>query len=120
MQMTDNNNQLPNMGDLNFDELMKQAQEMQDKMKQAQDTIVGLKVVGEAGGGAVKIIMNGRHDALRVSINDAMKAGDKEVLEDTIAAAINDAVRKIEDETRNKMMEFAQSLQLPPGFKLPF
>lgn len=106
----------------NFDELMKQAQEMQEKMKQAQDAIASLKVVGEAGAestGKVRIIMTGRHDALRVTIDSRLQ-NDKEMLEDLIVAAINDAVRKVEDESRTKMVDFASSLNLPKDFKLPF
>lgn len=120
--MADNLQNNVDPSNINFDEMMKQAQEMQDKMKSAQDAIVNLKVVGKAGDDVnhAQVIMTGRHDVLRVNVSDNLKTGDKQILEDTVAAAFNDAVRKIEDETRKKMMEFAQSLKLPPGFQMPF
>lgn len=121
--MTDNNN-LPSFdpNNMNFDELMSQAQEMQDKMKNAQDAIINLKVVGQAGEGTktVQVIMGGNHSVMRVIISDDLKSGDKEILEDTVAAACNKAVSEIEKKTQEKMLEFAQSLKLPPGFKMPF
>ena len=111
-----------NMDMGNFEELMKQAQEMQEKMKQAQDAIANLKVVGEAGteaSGKVRLVMTGRHDALRITIDNQVLS-DKQMLEELVVAAINDAVRKVEDESRTKMVDFAQSLNLPKDFKLPF
>ncbi len=99
--------------------LMKQAQKMQENMKQAQEEIATTEVHGESGGGMVKIVMNGRHDVRKISIDDAVM-DDKEMLEDLIAAAVNDAVRKVESMTREKMAGMTGGLELPPGFKLPF
>ena len=100
--------------------LMKQAQTMQENMKQAQEAIAAMEVEGEAGGGMVKILMTGRHDVKRVTIAPSLLSEDKDMLEDLVAAAINDAVRKVEAASQEKMAGLTAGLPLPPGFKLPF
>ena len=100
--------------------LMKQAQAMQDNMKKAQEEIAAMHVEGAAGAGLVKVTMTGRHDVKRVSIDPTLLAEDKDVLEDLVAAAVNDAVRKVEAATQEKMSGMTAGLPLPPGFKLPF
>jgi len=100
--------------------LMKQAQAMQDNMKKAQEAIAALEAEGQAGGGLVKVVMTGRHDVKRVTIDPALLGEDKDMLEDLVAAAVNDAVRKIEAASQEKMASIAGGLGLPPGFKLPF
>jgi DNA-binding YbaB/EbfC family protein len=99
--------------------LMKQAQKMQDDMQKAQAEIANIEVTGQAGGGMVSVVMTGRHDLRRVSIDDTVM-DDKEMLEDLVAAAVNDAVRQIEDSSKNQMSGMADGLNLPPGFKMPF
>ncbi len=105
----------PNLGNI-----MQQAQQMQEKMKQMQDDLVNMEVNGEAGAGLVKICMTGKHDVKRVEIDPSLMSEDKEVLEDLIAAAVNDAVRKVEDVSQNKMGGMTEGMGLPEGFKLPF
>ncbi len=100
--------------------LMKQAQAMQENMKQAQDAIAAMEVQGEAGGGMVKIVMTGRHDVKRVTIAPSLLTEDKDMLEDLVAAAMNDAVRKVEAASQQKMAGLTAGMPLPPGFKLPF
>src|SRR5260370_37762942 len=100
--------------------LMKQAQAMQENMKKAQDEIAALEVEGAAGAGLVKVVMTGRHDVKRVHIDATLLAEDKDVLEDLVAAAVNDAVRKGEAASQSKMAGMTAGLPLPPGFKLPF
>ena len=100
--------------------LMKQAQQMQENMKKAQEEIAGMEVEGQAGAGMVKVVMTGRHDVKRVSIDPSLMSDDKEMLEDLIAAAVNDAVRRVEAATQEKMGGLASGLELPPGMKLPF
>ena len=100
-------------------QLMKQAQQMQQKMQQAQEQLAKLEVCGEAGGGMEKISMNGRHEVRRVEIDHSVIGEDKEMLEDLLAAAINDAVRKIEASTQQMFAGIAQGVPLPPGLKLP-
>ena len=101
-------------------DLMKQAQAMQDSMKKAQETIAAMEVEGEAGAGLVKVVMTGRHDVRRVTIDPSLLGEDKDMLEDLVAAAINDAVRKVEAASQEKMAGLTAGLPLPPGFKLPF
>jgi len=101
-------------------ELMKQAQAMQENMKKAQAAIAALEVEGEAGAGMVKVVMTGRHDVKRVSLDASLLSEDKDVLEDLIAAAVNDAVRKVEAATQEKMSGLSAGLALPAGLKLPF
>ncbi|WP_163559020.1 YbaB/EbfC family nucleoid-associated protein [Halomonas sp. NO4] len=100
--------------------LMKQAQEMQEKMQQAQEEVAKAEVTGEAGAGMIKVTMNGRHDVSKVDIDPSVMEEDKELLEDLLAAAVNDAVRKVEANTKEKMEEATAGLNLPPGFKMPF
>ena len=100
--------------------IMKQAQAMQEKMQRAQEEITRLEVTGEAGAGMVKVTMTGNHNVRRISIDDSLMADDKEMLEDLIAAAINDAVRRVEETTKEKMASVTGGMQLPPGFKMPF
>lgn len=100
--------------------LMKQAQEMQENLKKAQEQIASMEIEGQAGAGMVKVIMTGRHDIKRVSIDSSLMSDDKEMLEDLVAAAVNDAVRKVESTTQEKMSGVTSGLPLPPGMKLPF
>ena len=101
-------------------ELMKQAQKMQADMQQAQAELANVELQGESGAGLVRVTMTGRHDVKRVSIDDAVFTEDKEVLEDLLAAAVNDAVRKVEAHNQQAMSGLASGLNLPAGFKLPF
>ncbi len=100
--------------------LMKQAQAMQANMQRAQAEIATLEVGGESGGGMVKVTMNGKHEVSRVIIDPSLLGDDKDMLEDLIAAAINDAVRKVERATQEKMGGLMAGMNLPPGFKMPF
>jgi hypothetical protein len=100
--------------------LMKQAQEMQASMQKAQEEIASMEVTGESGGGMVKIIMTGKYEVRRVSIDDSLMADDKDMLEDLVAAAINDASHKVEATTQQRMSGLTSGLNLPPGMKLPF
>ena len=100
--------------------LMKQAQQMQENLKKAQEEIAALEVEGQAGAGMVKVTMTGRHDVKRVNIDPSLMGDDKDMLEDLIAAAINDAVRRVETVTQEKMGGFTSGFGLPPGMKLPF
>ena len=104
----------------NINQLMKQAQAMQTNMQKMQEQIASLEVVGEAGGGMVKVTMSGRHEVRRVQIEPAVIGEDREMLEDLIAAATNDAVHKVEVMVQEKMSSMTAGLQLPPGMKLPF
>ncbi|WP_106478579.1 YbaB/EbfC family nucleoid-associated protein [Phytohalomonas tamaricis] len=100
--------------------LMKQAQEMQEKMQQVQEEIAQQEVQGEAGAGMVKITMNGRHDVTKVELDPSVMEEDKDFLEDLLAAAVNDAVRKVETNSKSKMEDITNGMNLPPGFKMPF
>lgn len=100
--------------------LMKQAQQLQTNLQKAQEEIAHMEITGESGGGMVLVVMTGRHDVKRVSIDDTLMQDDKEMLEDLIAAAINDAVQKVEKQTQEKMSDMTGGLNLPPGFKMPF
>ena len=104
----------------NLQDLMQQAQKMQADMQKVQEELASAEVRGEAGAGLVTVIMTGRHDVKRVSIDDSVFKEDKEVLEDLLAAAVNDAVRKVEAHNREAMSGLAGGLNLPGGFKLPF
>jgi hypothetical protein len=99
--------------------LMKQAQQMQENMKKMQDQLASVEVDGQSGAGMVKVVMTCKYDVRRVSIDDSVM-DDKEMLEDLVAAAVNDAVRKVESTTQERMAGFTSGLNLPPGFKLPF
>ncbi|MFT6113800.1 MAG: DNA-binding YbaB/EbfC family protein [Glaciecola sp.] len=100
--------------------LMKQAQQMQEKMQKAQEELANSEVTGESGAGLVKITMTGRHDVKRVDLDDSIMGEDKELLEDLLAAAVNDAVRKIEEQNKSQMSSMTEGMGLPPGMKLPF
>jgi nucleoid-associated protein EbfC len=100
--------------------LMKQAQAMQENMKQAQDAIAAMEIEGVSGAGMVTVLMTGRHDVKRVTIDPTLMGEDKDMLEDLVAAAINDAVRKVEIASQEKMAGLTAGMPLPPGFKLPF
>lgn len=100
--------------------LMKQAQAMQENMQKMQQEVANMEVEGQAGGGMVKVTMTGRHDVKRVQIDDSLLGDDKDMLEDLIAAAVNDAVRQVEKVTQDKMAGLTGGMNLPPGFKLPF
>jgi DNA-binding YbaB/EbfC family protein len=100
--------------------LMKQAQQMQEKMQKAQEELANSEVTGESGAGLVKITMTGRHDIKRVQLDDSIMSEDKELLEDLLAAAVNDAVRKIEEQNKTQMSSMTAGMGLPPGMKLPF
>lgn len=105
---------------MNIGKLMKQAQKMQEQMEKVQAELANAEVTGEAGGGLVKIVMNGKHEVKRLMIDQSVMAEDKEVAEDLIAAAINDAVRRIQQEQETKVGGVTSGLNLPPGFKMPF
>jgi hypothetical protein len=100
--------------------LMKQAQQMQENMKRAQEELAHIEVEGQSGAGLVKITMTCRHDVRRVKIDDSLLGDDKDMLEDLVAAAVNDAVRKVEAASQEKMGGMMSGMQLPPGMKLPF
>ena len=100
--------------------LMKQAQEMQASMQRAQEELASLEVTGESGGGLVKVTMTGRHEVRRISIDDSLIGDDKDMLEDLVAAAVNDAVHKVESTTKERMSGLTAGMNLPPGMKLPF
>lgn len=100
--------------------LMKQAQKMQEDMQKAQERLAQEEVTGEAGGGLVKIVLNGKHEARRVTIDESLMGDDKEMLEDLLAAAINDAAHRVAEKSQENMAGLADGLSLPPGFKLPF
>ncbi|MDR2260128.1 MAG: YbaB/EbfC family nucleoid-associated protein [Azoarcus sp.] len=99
--------------------LMKQAQQMQENMKKMQEQIAALEIEGESGAGMVRVMMTGRYEVRRVSI-DASVMDDREMLEDLVAAAVNSAVHKVEATTQEKMSGFTAGLNLPPGLNLPF
>ena len=103
-----------------FNELMKQAREMQEQLKQAQQDALKTEVEGQSGAGLVRVVMNGRHDVKRVTLDQSLMREDKEVVEDLVAAAVNDAVRKIEDRNREALSGMASGFRLPEGFKFPF
>ena len=104
----------------NIGNMMRQAQALQANMQKAQAEIAALEITGEAGGGMVKITINGRHEARRVQIEPAVFGDDREMLEDLLAAALNDAVHKLEAASQAKMASLMGGLNLPPGMKLPF
>ena len=105
-------------GDLG--QLMKQAQKMQDEVRKAQEELGDLEVQGEAGGGLVKVTMTGRNEVRKIEIDETLLGDDRDMLEDILAAAFNDALRKVETTTREKMSGMGAGLGLPAGLKLPF
>jgi len=100
--------------------LMKQAQQMQDKMQQVQQEIAEMEVTGESGAGLVKVTINGAHNCRRVEVDPSLLEDDKDMLEDLVAAAFNDAARRIAEAQQEKMASVSSGMQLPPGFKMPF
>ncbi|WP_409419943.1 YbaB/EbfC family nucleoid-associated protein [Pseudaeromonas sp. ZJS20] len=100
--------------------LMKQAQQMQDRMQKLQEELAQMEVTGEAGAGLVKVTMTGSHSVRRVAIDPSLVEDDLEMVEDLVAAAFNDAVRRVEEQNKTKMGELTGGMQLPPGFKMPF
>lgn len=100
--------------------MMRQAQKIQEDMQKAQEEIANMEVEGQAGGGMVKVVMNGRHEIRKVNLDDSLMSDDKEMIEDLLAAAVNDAVRKLEQQSKEKMSGLTEGLSLPGGMKLPF
>jgi len=100
--------------------LMKQAQQMQDNMRRVQEQLAGIEVEGQAGAGLVKVVMTCKHDVKRVSIDQTLLADDKDMIEDLVAAAVNDAVRRVESTVQEKMAGVTAGMPLPPGMKFPF
>ncbi|MCE2660372.1 MAG: YbaB/EbfC family nucleoid-associated protein [Rubrivivax sp.] len=100
--------------------LMKQAQAMQENLKRAQDELANVEVEGQSGAGLVKVTMTCKHDVKRVAIDPTLLADDKDMLEDLVAAAFNDAIRRAEEVSSERMGKLTAGLQLPPGMKMPF
>lgn len=100
--------------------LMKQAQKMQEDMQKAQEEIASMEIEGQSGGGLVKVLMNGHHELRRVSIDDSLVGDDKDMLEDLVAAAVNDASQRLAEASKEKMSGLTSGMELPPGMKLPF
>jgi len=105
---------------MDINELMKKAQQMQGEMAAAQQRVAETEVVGEAGAGLVKVTMTGRHDVKKVAIDPSLQGEEIELLEDLLAAAVNDAVRRVEKHQQSQMGELTAGMQMPPGFKFPF
>ena len=101
-------------------QLMQQAQRMQENLKRAQEELAKLEVTGQAGGGVVSVVMNGRHEVRRVNIDRQLFADDPEMAEDLVAAAFNDAVNKVAEASQKQMGDVTGGMNLPPGFKMPF
>ncbi|MEZ5525084.1 MAG: YbaB/EbfC family nucleoid-associated protein [Pseudomonadales bacterium] len=101
-------------------ELMKQAQQMQEQFQKQQEELANAEVTGEAGAGMVKVTMTGRYDVRNVNLDASLLEEDKEMLEDLLAAAVNDAVRRVEQLNRDNMANMASGFGMPPGFKMPF
>ena len=101
-------------------DMMKKAQEMQENMQKAQRELASKEVTGESGGGMVSVVMRGTHEVSRITIDPGLAGEDFEMLEDLVAAAVNDAVHKVEKANQAAMQEMTAGLNLPPGFKLPF
>ena len=100
--------------------MMKQAMALQANMKKAQEEIAAMEVIGESGGGMVKVTMNGKHEVKRVQIEPQVASEDREMLEDLVAAAFNDAVNKADADSQARMSTVMAGVNLPPGFKMPF
>ena len=100
--------------------IMKQAQQMQERMQKSQEELASIEVTGEAGAGLVKVTMTCNHSVRRVSIDASLMEDDKEMIEDLVAAAINDAVRRVQETTKEKMAGVTGGMAMPPGFKMPF
>ena len=99
---------------------MRQAQKLQEDMLKAQEELANMEVTGKSGGGLVTVVMNGKHEVKRVMINDSLLTDDKDMLEDLVAAAVNDAVHRVERTTKDKLSGLTTGMGLPPGVKLPF
>jgi DNA-binding YbaB/EbfC family protein len=100
--------------------IMKQAQEMQERMQKNQEELANIEVIGEAGAGMVKVTMTCNHSVRRVEIDQSLMEDDKDMIEDLVAAATNDAVRRVQETTKDKMADVTGGMPLPPGFKMPF
>jgi DNA-binding YbaB/EbfC family protein len=100
--------------------IMKQAQQMQERMQKSQEELANIEVTGESGAGMVKITMTCNHNVRRVDIDPSLMEDDKDMLEDLIAAAINDSVRRVQETSKEKMADVTGGMPLPPGFKMPF
>ncbi len=100
--------------------LMRQAQKIQADMVKAQQELANMEVTGQSGGGLVTVVMTGKHEVKRVSIDDSLVGDDRDMLEDLVAAAINDAVRRVEETVKDKFSGMTAGMGLPPGMKLPF
>ena len=100
--------------------MMKQAQKMQENMQKMQEEIANLEVQGQSGGGMVSVQMNGQNEVKRIVIDDSLLGEDRDMLEDMIAAAVNDAVHKVKQMSQEKMSSVTSGIPMPPGFKLPF
>ena len=100
--------------------LMKQAQKMQEDMQQAQEEIASMEIEGQSGGGMVKVVMNGQHELRSVSIDDSLIGDDKDMLEDLVAAAVNDASQRLAVASKDKLSGLTNGMELPPGMKMPF
>jgi DNA-binding YbaB/EbfC family protein len=104
----------------NIGQMMKQAQQMQENMRRMQEQLATIEVEGQSGSGAIKVVMTCKHEVRRVSIDPGLGSEDREMLEDLLTAAFNDAARKVEETVAQKMGGMTAGLGLPPGFKLPF
>ncbi len=100
--------------------MMQQAQKMQEDVKKAQEELAAMQTTGESGGGLVSIIMTGKKEVRKVTIDDSLLGDDKDMLEDLVAAAINDAVHKVSKMKKEKMADVTSGIPLPPGFEMPF
>ena len=100
--------------------IMKQAQQMQERMQQTQDELAKIEVTGESGAGMVKVVMTCNHNVRRVEIDESLMDDDKDMIEDLVAAATNDAVRRVQETSKEKMADVTGGMPLPPGFKMPF
>jgi DNA-binding YbaB/EbfC family protein len=101
-------------------DLMKQAQKMQENMQKMQEELANAEVEGSSGAGMVKVVMTGRHDVKNVVIDESLMSEDKSLIEDLLAAAVNDAVRRVEEANKSKLSDLTGGMQMPPGFKMPF
>lgn len=99
--------------------MMKQAQKMQENLQKAQEELANMEITGQAGGGMVSVVMTGRHEVRRVTIDESVY-DDREMVEDLVAAAFNDAAQKLEKESQERMQSMTEGMGLPPGMKLPF
>jgi len=103
-----------------FGNIMQQAQKMQENVKKAQDEIAALEVLGQSGGGLVTVLMTGKREVRKVTIDDSLVADDRDMLEDLVASAMNDAVRKVSKLKQEKMSSITAGMAIPPGFQMPF